>query len=303
MFKFAFIYQVLLIIYMNIRLKKIIFPLLFLVPAGQVAAQQFYTQMEYGLQLGASGYFGDLNPNYGIHYVMPAGGAYVRYNFNPYISLRAVLNYTKVGADDAYSNNDYQKQRNLRFRSDIVEIALLSEFNFFRFDTGDPRHRFTPYLTGGIGTFYYNPYTHYNGIRYNLRTLGTEGQNTPEYADRKYNTLNVCIPIGAGIKYWIRPGVNFGFEIVNRVTFTDYMDDVSNTYIGSDRFGGNPMHPSPAAALQDPSLTVEGKKLGRAGKQRGDNATKDQYLMVQFSLSFQLKTYKCPSNRNNLWEP
>ena len=63
------------------------------------------------------------------------------------------------------------------------------------------------------------------------------------------------------------------------------------------------MNPSVAASLQDRSSAVDGKKLGRAGKQRGDNATKDQYLMVQFSLSFQLKTYKCPSHLQGQWEP
>ena len=35
--------------------------------------------------------------------------------------------------------------------------------------------------------------------------------------------------------------------------------------------------------------------LGRAGKQRGNSASKDQYLMFTFSISFQLKTYKCPT--------
>jgi hypothetical protein len=266
-------------------------------------AQEFYQSTEYGILLGTSTYFGDLNPNYGMRYIRPAGGAYVRYHLNPYVALRGMVNYTKIGYDDQFSSNVYQQERNLNFRSDILEAALMAEFNFFWFGTGETQHRFTPYLTGGIGTFYYNPYTIHGGLRYNLRPLGTEGQNTAEFADRKYNPYSVCVPVGAGIKYWLKPGMNFSFEVVNRFTFTDYMDDVSTTYIGIDKFVSDPMRPNSAAILQDRSQSVDGQKLGRAGKQRGDEATKDQYLMVQMSLSFQMKTYKCPSHKNTMWQP
>lgn len=266
-------------------------------------AQEFFTPTEYGVLLGASTYFGDLNPNYGYKYICPAAGVYIRHQFNPYISLRGALNYTKVGYDDAYTKNPYQLERNLNFRSDILELNVMGEFNFFWFATGEPQHRFTPYLAGGFGVFYYEPYTTYNGLRYNLRPLGTEGQNTEEYASRKYHPYSFCIPVGAGIKYWIAPGVNFSFELINRFTFTDYIDDVSTTYIGADKFFYNPMNPSVASELQDRSIAVDGQKLGRAGKQRGDSNSKDQYLMMQFSLSFQLKTYKCPSNQNDFWQP
>lgn len=80
------------------------------------------------------------------------------------------------------------------------------------------------------------------------------------------------------------------------------MDDVSQTYVGADKFGTDPTRPTVAAILQDRSSMVDGQKLGREGKQRGDKATKDQYLFVQFTLSFQLKTYKCPSHMEGMWE-
>src|SRR5690606_3430311 len=132
------------------------------------------------------------------------------------IALKAVLNYTHIGYDDAFSNNAYQQQRNLSFRSNILEAALIAEFNFFWFEAGDKQHRFTPYLAGGIGAFYFEPYTKYNGKNYKLRPLGTEGQNTTEFANRRYEPYSLCFPVGAGIKYWVRPGVNFSFEILNR---------------------------------------------------------------------------------------
>lgn len=280
--------------------KLLIIPLLFGTALGN--AQNFYTSTEYGIMLGASQYFGDLNPNYGLKYIRPAGGFFVRQYLNPYVSVRGSLNYTKIGYDDRFSSNAYQLQRNLNFRSDVVELAAMAEFNFFWFTTGDPQRRYTPYLSGGLAAFYHNPYTKHNGRRYDLRPMGTEGQNTAEYADRKYSNFGLAIPIGAGIKYWIRPGFNLGFEIINRFTLTDYLDDVSQTYVGADKFGTDPSRPTVAQALQDRSPLVNGQKLGRAGKQRGDTASKDQYLMVQFTLSLQLKTYKCPSHLEGLWE-
>lgn len=262
-------------------------------------AQQFYTQTEYGFQAGASVYFGDLNTNYGFHYIQPAAGIFMRYSFTPYIAMKGMINYTKVGYDDSFSKDVFQKMRNLSFRSNIVEAAVVAEFNFFRFITGNKYHRFTPYLSGGIGAFYYDPYVRYQGSRYDLRKIGTEGQNTGLYNDRKYSQVSVCFPVGAGFKYWIKPGMNFSCEILNRFTLTDYLDDVSNTYVGAEKFASDPMHPTPIVYLQDPSILQNGEKLGRPGKQRGDNATKDQYLIFNVSLSFQLKTYKCPTDEFN----
>ncbi|MGL1572121.1 hypothetical protein ACSTHY_00040, partial [Vibrio parahaemolyticus] len=53
----------------------------------------------------------------------------------------------------------------------------------------------------------------------------------PSYPDRKqYSLFNLEIPIGAGIKYAINENVNVYFEFAFRKLFTNYLDDVSNTY-------------------------------------------------------------------------
>ena len=257
-----------------------------------VKGQTFFSTTEYGISLGGSQYFGDLNENHGFRYIRPAGGVFTRFHLNPYIAVRASATYTQIGYDDKFSNNTYNQTRNLDFRSSIIEGAVQAEFNFFRFATGQAKGRFTPYLTGGIGAFYFNPYTTLNGSKYFLRPLGTEGQNAG-FDDRKYGRVSMCFPVGAGFKYWLRPGINLGVEIANRLTLTDYMDDVSTTYVGEQYFPTDPIVPNPANLLQDRSTSKE--RLGRAGKQRGNSASKDQYMMFMINLSFQLKTYKCPS--------
>ena len=251
-------------------------------------SQRYFTALEVGISGGGSQYFGDLNQHYGFKTPYPGGGFYGRYRLNSYIAAKAGVNYTRVGYDDKLESDPYQKLRNLNFKSDIFEFAVQAEFNFFAFITGDPYHRFTPYLTGGVGVFYYDPYTTYNGVRYYLRQMGTEGQNAG-YANRKYSTTAACFPVGAGVKVWIRKGVNLTVELADRLTTTDYLDDVSSTYVGADKFKKNAI----AAALQDRSGEVNSVKLGRDGKQRGNTSSKDQYFMALISLSFNFTSYKC----------
>lgn len=261
-------------------------------------AQTYYGGSEYGVSVGASQYFGDLNDEYGLKFIRPAVGIFGRLHMNPFISLKGVVNYTRVGYRDEFSSNPYNVKRNLNFQSDIFEAAIQAEFNFFRFSTGEIGNRWTPYITGGVGVFYYDPFTTFNDRRYNLRALGTEGQ-TAGFDDRKYSKFSMCFPVGVGFKYWLRPGLNVGFEIADRLTLTDYVDDVSTTYVGSDKFPTDPLTPNPAYVLQDRSIEIdESNPLGRAGKQRGNSSTRDQYMMFLFHVSFQLKVYKCPAYIN-----
>ena len=273
---------------------RLLFLLLFLSTTA-ARAQTYYSGKEYGVAGGASLYFGDLNDHYGADYIRPYVGAFVRFHLTPYIGLRTSLGATHVGYDDKFNSNEYQRLRNLNFRSDVIEATVQAEFNFFRFSTGEVGSRFTPYLTGGIGAFYFDPFTMYNGRRTYLRAIGTEGQNAG-FEDRRYGNFSVCFPVGVGFKSWIRPGMNFGIEIADRLTLTDYLDDVSTTYVGAEKFPiGSPTAPSPAGILQDRSVEIQpGAPIGRAGKQRGNSQTKDQYMVIQVNLSFQLKSYRCP---------
>jgi len=270
-----------------------------LLRSERTAAQLFYSGTEYGITIGGSQYFGDLNDNYGFQTPHPVGGIFVRHLISQYIAVRGNLSLTRVSYDDKLSSNPFNKTRNLNFASNIAEFSVVSEFNFTRFATGDIGHRFTPYLLGGVGAFYYNPTAEFDNKRVNLRKMGTEGQNLPEYSGRKYGSVSVCFPVGAGFKYWVRPGVNLGFEVVNRLTLTDYLDDVSKTYVGSDKFANSPDFPNPAYYLQDRSREVGSTTLGYAGKQRGNSGSFDQYMYAVFNISFQLKVYHCPNWQKN----
>ena len=125
-----------------------------------------------------------------------------------------------------------------------------------------------------------------------LRPLGTEGQLAGYKGRKPYNTLAICIPIGVGVKYNLSEKINFSFEIVHRFTTTDNLDDVSTTYAGIGNF--SPL--SKAALLQDRS--GEGGAdpvLGQPGVQRGFSKQRDQYIIAEVGLTYNISTYRCPT--------
>jgi len=252
---------------------------------------------EFGLSAGAAHYFGDLNTNGKVNRPKLAFGAFFRKQFGNYIALRVSAHYAQLGYSDIYNkDNEYQLRRNLSFNSNIWELALQGDFNFFKFIPGDPDYRFTPYVTLGIGAFSYDPYAYYQGQKVFLRPLGTEGQGLAAYPDRKpYGTMAFCFPFGVGVKYNWNDRMNIGFEIVHRFTNTDYLDDVSKTYVGADKFPPLPDgSPSLGFLLQDRSYET-GDVIGIEGRQRGYPKQKDQYIMAEFTIAFNLTSYRCPT--------
>jgi len=252
---------------------------------------------EFGVGIGASHYFGDLNTRAHINRPKFAVTAFFRKNFGNYIAVRVGASFAQLGYSDIYNDhNEYMQKRNLSFNSNVWELALQGDFNFFRFMPGEPGYNFTPYVTFGVGVFNYDPYAMLQGQKHFLRPLNTEGQGTTQYPDRKpYGSMAFSIPFGAGVKYCINERINVGFEIVHRVTGTDYLDDVSKTYVDPSIFPTLPNgDPSPAYLLHDRSYEL-GEPIGLPGRQRGVMTQKDQFATAIFYISFNLQSYKCPS--------
>jgi len=253
---------------------------------------EYVQKGEFGITLGAAHYFGDINTRASINRPKPALGAFYRKQFGNYVGLRISAHYAQLGYSDTYSKNDFQKTRNLSFNTNIWELALQGDFNFFKFVPGDPYHMFTPYITLGVGAFNFDPYAYLNGKKEFLRTQGTEGQLIGYNGRKPYNTLAICIPFGVGIKYNISDRLNFSFEVAHRFTTTDYLDDVSTTYIGAARFA--PL--STAGQLQDRSYELDPDNIiGVEGRQRGWSKQKDQYIIAEVGITYNLSSYRCPS--------
>jgi Domain of unknown function (DUF6089) len=276
-----------------------VFLLSFTLLSGSQLYAQYSIQQEgeFGVALGAGHYFGDLNSRARMNRPKLAGSIFFRKNFSNYIGLRVGASFAQLGYSDIYNkNNEYQRRRNLSFNSKVWELALQGDFNFFRFMPGEPDYSFTPYITLGVGVFSYDPYAFLAGDKIFLRPLGTEGQGSAQYTGRKqYSSMGISIPFGVGFKYSLNEHINIGFEVLHRFTNTDYLDDVSKTYVDPSVFPLNPdLSPSVAQLMSDRSYEL-GEPIGIPGRQRGNSRQKDQFATAMIHLTFNLQSYKCPS--------
>jgi opacity protein-like surface antigen len=264
--------------------------------AAAAQPQSTVYEGEFGITVGAAHYFGDLNNRAAFNRPKIALGAFFRKQFGDYIGVRIGGHFAQLGYSDVYSDIDFQRRRNLSFNTNVFELALQGDFNFFRFVPGSPEYAFTPYVTLGIGLFNYDPYAYLNDAKQFLRPLGTEGQGSSLYPERQpYSNMAFCFPIGMGVKYNLRNNISVTFEVSHRFTTTDYLDDVSTTYAGPAAFPTQPNgQPSVAFLLQVRSYET-GAPIGEAGRQREFSGLRDQYLFVELGLAFAITSYRCPT--------
>jgi opacity protein-like surface antigen len=302
-------------------MKRIIFVfslvLLFTGYAKQAAAQYYFYNDSYydspilfeiGGSAGAMNCLTDLGGKRGIgkKFIKDlntgktefSGGLYVTAMYKYAIGLRLEGTFGKVSADDNVLKNVDVKDiararynRNLSFRSSISEFSLMAELHplFILIDWSerdeDPP-RYSPYLLGGVGYYSFNPQTKLGNKWVDLQPLHTEGQGFVEYPDRlDYKLKQMNFPVGLGIKYDLSDAVNVKGEFVYRVLRTDYLDDVSTTYIDPAAFA-NPAN-GMAATTQATAFKLSDRQLNKVtgpGGKRGSPAQKDAYFTFNLKL-------------------
>ena len=184
-------------------------------------------------------------------------------------------------------------ERNLSFKSKITDFQLSLEVHplFFKECDDGESPRISPYAIGGIGYFSFDPQAKLNGQWHSLQPLRTEGQGFFEYRQRKPYKLNqINIPVGIGVKYEINSFLNTRLEVVHRILNTDYLDDVSTTYINPDLFAT--YLPANLAAfatqLYDRQGELNASHVPIPGTERGDPKDKDAFFSIQLKVSMVL---------------
>ena len=180
---------------------------------------------------GIATYQGDLqNKRFTLEQSNPAVGIGLSYDLSPKFSIRSGFTYGKVEGDDKKNTSTKGNEiRNLNFKTTITEFHSGLEYNFFNLEgTG-----ITPYVFAGIAVYHFNPYTKDTaGNKVYLRPLSTEGEGLAAYPDRKeYKLTQLSIPFGGGLKLNLSETLQIGLEVGLRKLFTDYLDDVSTTYV------------------------------------------------------------------------
>lgn len=244
---------------------------------------------EAGLTLGGANYFGDLSNNSNSFYFQefrPGGGLFLRYNLTDKLHFKASGNYMRIAGEDANSNIREVTQRNLSFRSSLIEVAVTAEWNIMGYEPYGMFQPFSPYLFAGIGGTHFTPQAELNGEWVNLAGLGTEGQGLAQYPDRSdYSQMTLVIPFGVGAKYALNDNWNLGLELGLRATFTDYLDDVSGSYVSyQELLEGNGVT---AATLGNRTgeLNGTGPVTVATGTPRGDTNSRDWYVFIGLSIS------------------
>lgn len=257
------------------------------------------TGWEAGLWIGAGHYFGDLNTRYNLEKPGEAFGLMARYNFNDRVALKFAGNYGVISASDVYSKNPFEIDRNLSFRSPVMEVSAQGEFNFLPFTHGSKDAFFSPYFLLGASVFQFNPQTYYLNKWVDLRPLGTEGQ----FKGKEYYTVSSAFLFGVGLKYDLSERWSMQLELSGRNTFTDYLDDVSTVYPNKrNLFLERGNVGSLAVALSDRSLsTAAGSNSSdKSGFMRGNADNRDAFVFMEVGFLYFFGNLRCPdiSRRN-----
>jgi len=256
----------------------------FLFPITQSQAQK---HLEFGIEYGFSSYFGDLAP----YETIPSASL----NTNSFGFYGGVgnswgtifLNYTttEIFASDSESPNEIRRLRNLDFRSPITEFGTTVEINLLKIF----KRKYSavrPLFITGLNIFKFNPQTRYNGEWIDLQPLGTEGQGAIAGRD-KYNLTQISIPFGAGLKYELNKTVWVGFGMKIRMTFTDYLDDVSTTYANSELLAS--INGQLALDLSFRSDEIDGTLPYPYELPRGNPKENDWYMTTYLSMGIRFQ--------------
>jgi hypothetical protein len=275
-----------------------------------VGATQFLGDLGGRNQVGSDWFF-DLDAA-STRYVVNLG---FRYKISQYVSVKTGLTFGEIAANDKFTDEPYRNNRNLHFRSPVVEWATQMEVSWMRESIGSRykirrvrgrgRKGSQVYVYGfaGVALLYMNPMAKYNGKWHSLKPLHTEGQDfVPSRTE--YSNWQLTIPFGVGMKYALDKKSSIGLEYGLRKTFTDYVDDVSTSYVYS-KWAPNALaiqqtlgYDNVAAGLADPSLnrapdnidSFPGACSACPGQQRGDPSNLDSYMFLMITYQRKIRT-------------
>lgn len=294
---------------------------------------------EIGGGLGVTNFMGELGgankvgtgglKDFDLKATRPSLNINYRYYFLESLAAKASLTYGWVGGNDQNTTEPFRNNRNLHFRSPIVDLTAQADYYFFQKSQTGHVHNLKGvkgalnidigfYAFTGISVFYFNPKAKLTEVYqdtliaqglepdnkwHSLRNLCTEGQGY--YPTReKYSPIGIAIPIGLGVRHNINKNFAVEFEYGFRKTFTDYIDDVSTTYVHPSIFEGDDAlvaqhfaNPSATAGTDDPLSGTT-----NPGLQRGNPRNDDAYMFALFSVHYKLTTSGQHSSKRRLWQ-
>ena len=295
-------------------MRKLFFFLLVILSCSQLSAQYYFSDdryyespvlYEFGIKGGLMNAMTDLGGKGGgivrkglmkdlrWNTARPCFGAYMMVTYNHAISGRIEgTTGTVIGFDSVLKRygdaDDVRFKRNQSFRSQVSELSLGIEIHpMIIFNSEGPLQKLSPYIVIGAGYFAFNPEAKLGNNWYALKPLHTEGQNFAEYPDRKeYDLHQYNLSGGFGLRMEVGSQFNARLEFLNRKLFTDYLDDVSTTYIDPSLFYKylNPTVASVAEQLANRRKEINPADNVQPGDPRGNPKKNDSYFTLEFKL-------------------
>jgi hypothetical protein len=266
--------------------------IVFLVLLGEVCfSQSFYAvrrdrTLIFSAGTGTSTYFGELQNKGDFIDAKPNLNVGLQYFVTPRVSARVEANWFQLSGDDKKANGGGRHVRNLSFRSNNYEIVATAAVSLFPNGTRYYQRKvFNPYGFVGVGFMYFSPTAELNGTRYALQPLMTE--------DVKYNRTQIVVPYGLGARLKVGPFFNFVIEGGYRLTFTDYLDDVSTVHQDKSTWT-DPVR----VALSD-RASEAGFEPFAPGSIRGNPKTNDGYMLLNAKIEYYLPTNFIMKNNNS----
>ncbi len=253
--------------------------LLFFIP-GTGWSQHFFAS----LFAGGSNYSGDLQEKrFTLSQAHPAAGLGLLYEFGPHVLVQGEFAFGRISADDKLGKN---AKRNLNFYSHLYEFSLKGEYMIL-----DPYYwKVSPYVFAGVAVFDFAPYTDdAAGNPILLPEKSTEGQGFIE-GRSEYKLRQLSIPFGGGFQWSISDNSRLGIFVGFRKTFTDYIDDVSTTYVDQTQLALAKGQVAANIAYRGDELP-NGLPYPPAGTQRGNPKSLDWYYFTGLSYRVRLFGY------------
>ena len=214
-------------------------------------------------------------------------GLWASYDLNPNVMLRGGFHFAELRAEDRFQENPANVLRNLSFSTNIIELHAAAEYHFL----GMTDRVFSPYVFGGLAGFHFNPYAYDQaGNKVFLKPLSTEGQGLAGYPDRQpYSLVQFAIPLGIGVRMVLTDRIDVGAEFGYRKTFTDYIDDVSRSYVDENVLFASRGPKAVEMAFRTPELpghSIDPYPVDL--EKRGGSEYKDNYYFLGLTFTYRI---------------
>ncbi len=233
-------------------MKKLVLFLLLAFALEQNASAQF--KYDYGFRFGGANYLGDIGGknlprrDLVVDMHLPstrwAVGGFIRKRKNKKLAFTSTFDYIRIQGTDQLTTYFPRRARNLTFKNDMFELAARAEYTLYYNSDLSNQGYFNPdmkiYVFGGVAGLFTNPkglMNYYAAQNYSrasgedlegkwiaLRKYRTEGQ------ENVYSAAAIAVPMGIGMYFTYMKKWRIGWEYSWRMTFTDYLDDISGTF-------------------------------------------------------------------------